>query len=143
VILDVETPTAEEVTRRVDRPRRVVHEEDAHQPAPQQATDRALDREAVQRKAGDRRQQQREAGPQWEAPADPAHLRVVVQVAGVTPPVGLTLRLGQPADVSVPEAPQPAPVPDVWRVWVALDVGVGVVFAVIGHPIEDRPLDQQ
>ncbi len=43
----------------------------------------------------------------------------------------------------VPEASQPAAVPDVGAVRVALLVGVSVVLAMVGDPVEHRPLDRQ
>ena len=52
--------------------------------------------------------------------------------------------LPEPAGVRVPEAAQRAhdavAVADVRRVRIALDVGVGVVLAMVGDPVDDGPL---
>ena len=97
----------------------------------------------MQRKAGERRQQQRQRHPQWKALAHAAHLGVLVQLARVALPVRLSLCLGQPARVCVPEARKAAAVPDVRRVGISLLVGVGMVFAVVGNPVQHRALDRQ
>ena len=128
---------------RVDRPRDVVHEEDPDQAAPDVAAQRALPGEAVQHVAEHRRDQQRREHVEREAPADGLHLGILVEVPGVLLPVGLALGLHQPAGVGVPEAAQTAAVADVRAVRVALDVGVRVVLAVVGDPVEDRALHAQ
>ena len=69
-------------------------------------------------------------------------LLVLVQLGRVALPVGLALGLEQPAGVRVPEAAQTAAVTDVRAVRVALLVGVRVVLAVVGDPVEHRALDR-
>ena len=75
--------------------------------------------------------------------ADPAHALVLVELGRVFLPVGLALGLEQPAGVGVPQAAQAAAVSDVRAVRVALLVGVRVVLAVVGDPIQHRALDRQ
>ena len=86
---------------------------------------------------------QREGGQRDEREelGDPLHARVLEQVAGVLAVVGLAVGLEEPAGVGVPEALEPGAVTDVRRVRVALLVGVRVVLAVVGHPVEHRPLE--
>ena len=69
---------------------------------------------------------------------------VLVEVRRVLLPVGAPVLGEQPAGVRVPEAAQHAAdavaVADVRAVRVALDVGVGVVLAVVGDPGDHRAL---
>ena len=143
LVLDVEAAGAEEVADRVDRPRDVVDEEDAHEAAPDVAADGALHGEPVQHVAQDGREQQRDQDKPREALADLPHDGVLVEILGVALPVGLALGLGQPARVSVPEAAQAGAVADVGRVRVALLIGVRVVLAVVGDPVEHGALHRQ
>ena len=52
----------------------------------------------------------------------------------------MPLVVEQPADVRVPQAGQPAAVPDVRAVGIALLVGERVMLAVVGDPGDDRAL---
>ena len=84
---------------------------------------------------------------QRELAVEDAHAAVLDEVLGVLVRAGLTVRLPEPAGVRVPEAAQRAhdavAVTDVRGVRIALDVGVRVVLAVVGDPVDDRPLDRE
>ena len=77
-----------------------------------------------------------------EAAVEQPHPAVVHQVGRVLAPVGLAVGVEQPADVRVPEPGEAAAVADVGGVRVALLVGVGVVLAVVGDPVDHRALDR-
>ncbi len=142
LVLDVEAPAPEDVADRVDRPRHVVDEEDPHEAGPQQRPQRRGQREAVQDEARDERDQQAQADERQVVAADPAHHLVLAEIGGVLAKLGRALRLGEPAAVRVPEAPQAGTLADVWAVRVALLVGVGVVQAMVCDPGDRRSLDR-
>ena len=141
LVLDLEPALAEVVADRVDRPGHVVQEEGPHEAAPDEAAQRALEREAVQRPAEQRRDADRREREPREHPADAAHARVLVELAGVLLPVRQAVGLHQPAGVRVPQPGQAGAVADVRGVRVALLVGVRVVLAVVGDPVHHRALE--
>ncbi len=144
LVVDLEAARAEEVADRVDAPGDVVDEEDPHQAAPEQAGggagQRAGDRKPAS--AGIARPSTTSATKRRLISRMPA---VLVEVGRVALPVGAAVLGEQPAGVRVPEAAQHAAdavaVADVRAVRVALDVGVGVVLAVVGDPGDHRALD--
>src|SRR4029077_12038834 len=87
LVLDLEPAGSEEVTDRVDAPGDVVDEEDANQPAPEQAGGGAQ-QGAGEQVAGQRRDRQTQEDQADEAPVEDAHATVLVEVGGVALPVG-------------------------------------------------------
>ena len=143
LVVGGEPAATEEVADRVDRERHVVQQEDPHQAAPEQADQAAA--EAAGGGVADReRDRQPQSHPAREQAADPAHQRVRHQVARVTLGLGPAGGREQPAHVGVPQAGQrPAQAPagaHVRAVRVALLVGERVVLAVVGDPVDHRPL---
>ena len=147
VILDVEAALAEEVADRVDRPGHVVLDEDADEAAPDEAGERALPAHG-QQAAEHRRDQQRRAS----TISGNLRLRMRMPRSSTRSLAYLRARASpcvrqSHAGVRVPEAAQRAhhavAVTDVRRVRIALDVGVRVVLAMVGDPVDDGPLHRQ
>ena len=107
---------------------------------PQMRPRRAPSREAVQHEAESGGTRSATSAHSGKSAVDAPHPRVLVELPGVPLPVRLALRLEQPADVRVKEAPEAVAVADVRGVRVALLVGVRVVLAVVGDPVEHRAL---
>ena len=130
------------VADRVDGPGHVVQQADAHQPGPEERGQRALPGPGDQ--AADQRRHQQEASTSsGEQLVDPADVLVGDQVGREPVPVG-QLTVEQPADVreeqALGQAQKPVAVAP-RRVRVALLVGVRVVPAVVGDPLDDGALD--
>ena len=102
MVVGLETAGAEEVAQRVDAPGDVVHEEDPHEPAPEQAASGAGER-AREGPAGEGGDGEAEQHEQRELPVDGPHARVLVEVLGVAARAGTALGREQPARVCVPE----------------------------------------
>src|SRR6185503_19002854 len=81
-VLDVEPPASEEVADRVDRPRDVVQEEDAHEAAPEQRGERPGQTPGDEPSGGER-DRQAEADEAEERAVDEPHAGVLVEVARV------------------------------------------------------------
>ena len=107
---------------------------------PDERDQRAL-QVAVDQPAGREGDRQPEQHPQLEVPADEAHSRILDQVARVLAPRGAALLGHQPADMGMHQAAQAVPVAEVRAVRIAFLVGVGVMLAVVGDPVDDRPLN--
>ncbi len=122
-----------------------MHEEDPHEARPQQRL-QAGGRCAAPGEARDERDRERPRHEQREGAVEPAHHRVARQVGAVAALLGLPVGLEQPADVCMPQAAHDAAeaggLTDVGRMRIALLVGEGVVLAVVGDPVEHRPLDR-
>ena len=90
------------------------------------------------------REPERERYPEQVAAVDQAEHAVVVEVLAVLPPVLHAQVREEPADVRVDEAAHRAgravAVADVRGVRVAGLVGEGVVLAMVGDPLRERPL---
>ena len=140
VVVVVEPAKAVEVADRVDAPRDVVHEEEAHGAAPEQAHQRgvggAADRpaEAVGNRQGGEQ-------PDREEAADHAHAAVLEQVGRVLAGLGAAVVHEHPAEVGVVEAAEARAVADVRRMRIALLVGMGVMLAMVGDPGDHGALD--
>ena len=134
---------AEEVAQRVDRERHVVEHQNPHRASPQQTEQCAVKRSA-ERIAKPKRDRQAEQNPEHEAAVDGANDGVGEQVGRVALLIGKAVA-EDPAQMGVPEAAQrraPAlAVADVRAVRVALLVGVGVVLAMVGDPLDRRSFD--
>ena len=143
VVVGLEPAGAEEVADRVHAPRDVVHEEDADEPAPEQAAGGARERSG-DGPAGQRGQGQAEQHQHREAAVDEPHARILVEVLRVAASAGLSLSREQPARVCVPEAAhhtgRAVTVTDVRAVRIALLVSVRVMLAVVGDPAHDGSL---
>ena len=142
VVVDVEAPLADEVADAVDRPRDVVQEEDAHEAGPQEhlATRRPACRSRRSRRA---RRDQRAS----RATSQP-NMRLIRRMPRSSSRSG-AYRARRARPCSVNSQPtwachrplQAGAVADVRAVRVALLVGVGVVLAVVGDPVDDAALD--
>jgi hypothetical protein len=149
VVVDGEAPATGEVADGVDAPRDVVEEEDAHEATPEQARQEPGECEAVQREPECGGQQQADGGVEEKAPRHGREQRVLGDVGRVARDVGAVLGAEDPADVGVPEPAHSGAVTEVRAVRIALDVGVGVVLAVVGDPLVEwalerhRPRDRQ
>ena len=99
---------AEHVADRVHRERRVLVEEDPHEPAPDHGLDAALPR-AADREAERERDPEGRHDPQQVQPVDRAHEPVLVEVAPVLAAALHALEREHPADVRVDEARDRAP----------------------------------
>ncbi len=144
LVLDLEAAAPEEVADGVDRPGHVVLQEDADEAAPEQTGQQRLHREAAEHEADERGDREAEQDPPVEAAVDPAHPAVLDELLGVLAALGLAVVGEQPAHVRVEQALERAHPAlaelDVGRVRVALLVGVRVVLAVVGDPVDDRAL---
>ena len=140
VVGDREAPAPEEVADGVDRPRHVVQEERAHEPAPDEAAQRALEREAVGDEADQRRDPDAREGEPRERLVEAAHPAVLVElVAYFFQSAWPWVSNSQP--VWACQRPrEPGAVAHVRAVRIALLVSVGVVLAVVGDPVEHRAL---
>lgn len=141
VVVALERAAAPDVADRVDAPGDVVHHEDTDQAAPEEAHERAEERHGDQA-ADDGRDDETEDGPEREQAAHLDDVAVAGHIGGIA--VDVWVFAGQhPANVGVPEALDHAPDPlavVVRRVRVVLGIGMLVVAAVRGDPIEDRAL---
>ena len=133
---------APHVADRVHAEGRVLVEEDAHEPAPDQALDAAGP--AVERVADRERDPERRDDPEQVHAVDRPDQLVVVQILPVEPALLHPEVREHPADMRVDESLErlahPVTVPRVRRVRVALLVGERVVLPVIGDPLGQRPL---
>ena len=110
---------------------------------PQSSPVRAPASVPVSSKPEREREQQREPDQPLEAPVDQNSIPSSSSRSGrVLAPTRHAVGVEQPADMRVPEARQAAAVADVRRVRVAVDVRMGVVLAVVGDPVDHRPLDR-
>ena len=117
--------------------------EDADQAAPDEPLEAGLDG-AADPVADREREPEREHDPEQVEPVDQAEQAVVVEVLAVLAALLHAEVREEPADVRVDEAAHRAEravaVADVRRVRVAGLVREGVVLAVVGDPLRERPL---
>ena len=119
-------------------------QQNSHQAAPHERFDRTLERAGCG-----------EADKEWqpEGRSDPERIQAVdhpnravrEQIACEAIVVRTTFGREEPANVSVPEPAESAaeawPPANMWRVRVTLFVRIRVMFPVLGHPSDDRPLE--
>src|ERR1700710_2904807 len=145
LVAGLEVAVAEDVAERVDAVGEVVEDEDADEPAPERAGGGG-EEGAADDPAEEEGEQQAANRPPDEGGVDAADDRVLEQVRGEALLVAALGVDEEPAHVGVVEALEGAApavaVVDVGAVRVALDVGEGVVLAVVGDPGDDRALDR-
>ena len=121
----------------------MVDEEDADQPAPEEAA-RGAGQGAGHQVTDPGRDQQAKDHPEHEEVTDEPHAAVLVEILRVLLLLGLAVVGEGPADVGVEEALQhaldAAAVADMGAVRITLLVGVGVMLAMVGDPGIDRAL---
>ena len=114
---------------------------------PHSSAGQATDERAGEGDAETEREREPEQHPQHERAIDEAHDRVGEQVLGVALLVGHRLAAEDPADVRVEQAAEratpAAAVVDVRAVRIAVLIGELVVLAVVGDPLDHRPLDRR
>jgi hypothetical protein len=81
MVIDVKAAPTEEVADGVDAPGDVVHEEDAHEAAPQQGAEAGGERAGAEREAEQEGKQQAGQRDQREESVDATHHRVFEEVA--------------------------------------------------------------
>ena len=144
LVVGREAPAAEEVADRVDRPGHVVQQEDAHQARPtaaRSARRAAAAQGAAQRRTGRAAASTTTAKGRWitRMPRSSKRSRAYLSRLGAA----RARSNSQPtcACQSPRSAPRTRAVAGVRAVRVALLVGVGVVLAVVGDPVDHRSLD--
>ena len=122
----------------------MVQQEDPHGSSPEQPRERAGDGSRQSPAEGERHRQARQQ-PEQEHPVDEAGDRVGKQILGIAVGVGERVTAEDPSEMGVEEASEGTAntaAVVVGAVWVAGVVGVLVMLAVVGDPLDQGPLDR-
>ncbi len=125
---------------RIDAPRRVMHGEDAHQPAPQSAVERAhpAGRQYAAQYGGYRDTEQH---PERIQPVHSRDHWIAQQISGIPCRIGDCARK-HPADMRMPDSAYPAEpfaLVDMRRMRISRPITEFVMTAMVADPVDDRP----